>query len=252
MEIIPGRVFVATRSGEYVAIASGLSVITESGAGVIISGQGVTIASGLQVNIGSGVGVLVASGLAVILQSGAPVSIQSGTWVNIGSGVGVTAALASGTGVIVQTQSGGFVTLGSGVAIVASGLFISQVTATLSGQYVQISGQGVLISGQTVVVASGLQVIQRVPGTLRARAVQRITDLSGGQVLASAGTVAVAMKSLDGDLYVGGAQDIDFPYSGYGMVLTQGDAMTVDIQNPNLISLMAIVSGYRVSYLGQQ
>ena len=169
MEFMPGKIFVATRSGEYVSISgtvavgsgvsviaqSGIGVVIQSGAGVLISGQGVSIQSGTYVNIGSGVGVIIASGLGV-----------TGSFVTSVSGQPV--ALTSGT--LVISQSGLNVVVQSGLGVVGS--FATSV-----------SGQPVALVSGTQVNLSGLQVITLVPAALRARPVQRITDLSGGEVV---------------------------------------------------------------------
>lgn len=141
--------------------------------------------SGLQVITQSGVWVIadveviVSSGLVVIV-SGQPVAIS-----------GQPVALTSGT-------------LISSIITVYSGLFISQVPSSLSGQYVQISGQGILISGQTVVVASGLFVQMSGQGALISG--QTVVGASGlyvqisgqGVTVASGLFVSQAVTSLSG------------------------------------------------------
>lgn len=195
---------------------------TRSGIGVQISGQVVEV-SGQPVSLVSGTVVIGQSGLNVVVQSGAPVSIQSGTWVNIGSGIGII-----------------------------------QPASSLSGQYVQISGQGVLISGQTIVVASGVYTIPQSglgiligggPG-VRTRAILAVSNVSGGVTLVSGIVRSVTLKSLSGAIYVGGATGIDMPYSGFGMLLAGGEAITLDVNNFNLINACAATSGDPVSYIG--
>jgi hypothetical protein len=62
----------------------------------------------------------------------------------------------------------------------------------------------------------------------------------------------MTVRSLDGDIYLGGSSGIEYPYNGYGMLMQQGDSMTLDVNNFNLVSVCAGVSGNRVSYVGQQ
>jgi len=40
------------------------------------------------------------------------------------------------------------------------------------------------------------------------------------------------------------------PYSGYGLQLAPGDALSIDINNLNKIRVFAQISGDKVSYLG--
>ena len=231
-----------------VYIASGAVIITSiSGQAVFISGT-VNLLSGAYVNIGSGVGIqlnpayisgqylnftasspiYVASGMLVRLESGENVVINSGA--NIVTSISGQAVFISGT---VALLSGGYVNIGSGVGVITS----------ISGQAVFISGSVTLVSG--VVSLS-------VPSIIRARLSMKVTDLSGGATLASGGVVAVSLRSLDGDLWVGGSTGIEYPYSGYGMLMQQGDSLSFDVQNFNQISVVATVSGYRVAYVGQQ
>jgi len=156
---------------------------------------------------------VIQSGAGVLI-SGQGVTIASGLNVNIGSGVGVT------------IQSGIFVNVGSGIGVTVN------------------SGINVIISGQPITIAA--------PSIIRARLSMKVTDLSGGVTLASGGVTSVSLRSLDGDLWVGGSQGIEFPYSGYGMIMQQGDSLSIDAQNFNQISVVAIISGYRVAYIGQQ
>ena len=149
--------------------------------------------------------------------------------------------------------------------LVASGLFVSQVPATLSGLYIQMSGQGVIVnsqSGLNIILQSGTGVItQTISGYevsvaplmgVRTRAILAITTNSGGQVLASGNIHSVTVKSVavSADLYIGGAQGIDYPYSGYGLRLAPSEAITLDVNNFNLISVCATVANDPVSYIG--
>ena len=308
----PGKMYVSTRSGDYVNISgtvtvqSGSYVNIGSGVGVVtsISGQAVFVSgivdlkSGAYVNIGSGVGVVTSiSGQAIFISG--TVAINSGSYVNVGSGVGVVlnpayisglfientasspifvasglfvqgalTASMSGQAVfvsgIVGLLSGSYVNIGSGVGVITSisgqAVFISGIVDLKSGAYVNIgSGVGVVtsISGQAVFVSGTVNVISGTvsimpPSVIHTRAITRFSDVSGGTTLASGGIQSLSLRSLDGDIYVGGTLGIDMPYSGYGMLVQQGDALTIDIQNFNLVAICASISGYRVSYMGQQ
>jgi len=283
---------VALLSGGYVNVGSGVGVVTSiSGQAVFISGT-VALTSGGYVNIGSGVGVqlnpayisgqyvnntasspmFVASGVYVlgnltasisgqaVFVSGT-VSLTSGGFVNIGSGVGVIASISgaivtvSGQFVavsgIVDLKSGAYVNVGSGIGVVTSisgqAVFVSGIVDLKSGAYVNVgSGVGVVTS------VSGNSVIVGPPTVIRARQVMFVNNNSGGQTLSSGGIVSLSLRSLDGDIYVGGSTGIEFPYSGYGMYMSQGDTIGLDANNFNLVSVFAAISGNRVSYIGEQ
>jgi len=284
--IQPSSGFFVAMSG--VGVITSTSI---SGQAVFISGT-VSLTSGGYVNIGSGVGVqinpayisgvyvnntasspmYVASGVYVlgnltasisgqaVFVSGT-VSLTSGNWVNIGSGVGVIASISgaivtvSGQFVavsgIVDLKSGAFVNIGSGVGVVTSisgqAVFVSGTVALVSGGYVNVgSGVGVVTS------VSGNSVIVGPPTVIRARQVMFVNNNSGGQTLSSGGIVSLSLRSLDGDIYVGGSTGIEFPYSGYGMYMSQGDTIGLDANNFNLVSVFAAISGNRVSYIGEQ
>jgi len=232
---------------------------------VFVSGT-VAIISGSYVNVGSGIGVIAASGLYVItdsgqrvvLQSGTTVTIASGQFVNIGSSVSISGQAVFISGTVAVLSGTGVITSISGQAV-----FISGTVALVSGGYVNIgSGIGVMVqSGINVNVGSGIGVITSVSGNsvvigpasvIRARAILYVTNVSGGVTLQSGGIVSMTLRSLDGDIYVGGNTGVEFPYIGYGMLMQQGDSMTMDIGNFNMVSVCAGVSGNRVSYVGQQ
>jgi hypothetical protein len=199
------------------------------------------------------------SGQAVFVSG--TVSLTSGNWVNIGSGVGVIASISgaivtvSGQFVavsgIVDLKSGAYVNVGSGIGVVTSisgqAVFVSGIVDLKSGAYVNVgSGVGVVTS------VSGNSVIVGPPTVIRARQVMFVNNNSGGQTLSSGGIVSLSLRSLDGDIYVGGSTGIEFPYSGYGMYMSQGDTIGLDANNFNLVSVFAAISGNRVAYIGEQ
>ena len=250
---------VALLSGGYVNIGSGIGVLINSQSGQFVNNTASSpmfVASGVYV-----LGNLTASisGQAVFVSG--TVSLTSGNWVNIGSGVGVIASISgaivtvSGQFVavsgIVDLKSGAFVNIGSGVGVVTSisgqAVFVSGTVALVSGGYVNVgSGVGVVTS------VSGNSVIVGPPTVIRARQVMFVNNNSGGQTLSSGGIVSLSLRSLDGDIYVGGSTGIEFPYSGYGMYMSQGDTIGLDANNFNLVSVFAAISGNRVSYIGEQ
>lgn len=138
------------------------------------------------------------------------------------------------------------------------------LTIGQSGIYIIVqSGLGVVAqSGLQVVIQSGTPIIaQTVSGYeisigpsigVRTRAVLRVTANSGGTILASGNIHSVTVKavSISADLYIGGVQGIDYPYSGYGLRLATSEAVTLDVANFNLVSVCATISGDQVSYIG--
>lgn len=288
--LTPGKVFVATRAGDYVSISgsvgllagtlvtgqSGLNVVVQSGLGVVgslstsVSGQPVALTSGTLVTGQSGLHVVVESGLGVIISggtsvSGQPVALVSGTQVGL-SGLQVTTQ--SGVQVIVQSGLGVVGTFTASISGQPVALTSGTMVVDQSGLNVIVqSGLGVVgsfttsVSGQPVALVSGTQVglsglaVTTYPtpaSVVRTRGILLITDASGGQTLASGGIISLSVRSLDGDIYAGGSVGIEYPYSGYGMLMQQGDTLSLDVGNFNLVSVCASVSGYRVSYIGQQ
>jgi hypothetical protein len=147
-----------------------------------------------------------------------------------------------------------FLVAQSGLAVQMSGQGV-----LISGQQVEISGQpvalvsGTIVTGQSglnVVVQSGLGITPPKSLAIRIRAPQMLSDISGGVTLVSGLVTKVLIRSLDGDVYVGGVSGIDMPYSGFGMLLQRDDIITLPIDNFNLLNAYAIISGYRISYGG--
>lgn len=109
---------------------------------------------------------------------------------------------------------------------------------------VTTSGQITNISGQTISLA--------IPTLIRTGLTLPVASASGGVVLYSGETVSVVVKAVitnTGDIYVGGAAPYR-PYSGFGYQLSQGEPIAVDINNFNDVFVVAIVSGDKVSFLG--
>jgi hypothetical protein len=253
---------VSLLSGAWIEVVSGVTSQVESGQALYVKMSGVNATlSGIYVNatvsISSGLGVMVdkpsLSGLNIhIATSGqsyplvgsryepVTVSYTSGAVVPLTSlqdgrlRTYIYTADISGQSVIAQS--------GLGVIVQASGV----VGQMISGQamYVQMSGVNARISGIGVVIDSN-------PSSgIRARAILKVHNLSGGVALVSGIIHSVTLKSLSGAIYVGGTGAIDMPYSGYGLLLGGGEAVTFDVGNFNLVKVMAAVSGDSVSYAG--
>ena len=274
-----------------VDVSSGLHVIVESGVGVLISGQMVDVASGIEVIVESGLGVSIASGLGVSISgqhvvSAANISGQSvfiGRYMpvapTVGSGVAYIARVDS-KGILLAAISGSYVEIDSGLGVLISGQIVDVASGieviVESGLGVTIaSGLGVSISGQHVYVESGVHVVSLsgtvhvtvdnepivkvsgqtidtyTPTAVRTRDILTPTALSGGTLLLSGDVISVTVKSLSGDVYVGGVTSPDLPFSGHGLLLAAGEAWSLDIDNFNKIRVCAPVnSGDMVSYAG--
>lgn len=194
----------------------------------------VTTASGDQVNV-TGTLFTISLSAQAISVSGQPVSI---------SGQPIT--LQSGT--IVIGQSGLNVVVQSGVNVVGN----FTASASVSGQPVALTSGTIVIgqSGLNVVVQSGLPVIPPAVIAVRARAIFMVTAASGGATLNSGVVTGALIKSMDGDIYLGGTSDIDMPYSGYGILIQQGDTLSMPAANFNQINVCATISGNRIWYGG--
>jgi hypothetical protein len=163
------------------------------------------------------------------LNSGTVVIGQSGLHVNI-SGQPVTTSVS---GQPVGLVSGAVVGLSGLQVIVQSGLLV------------------IVQSGLQVFAQSGLHVVTAPASAVRARPVKLINNNSGGETLVSGGVISLILRSLDGDVYVGGSEGTEYPYSGYGLLMRQHDAVSFDVDNFNRVNVFAATSGHRVSYAGQ-
>ena len=174
---------------------------------------------------------------------------------------------------IATTISGGLAYMEVHALVDSSGVIISptnplwiqssgQGVILPSTQQIQISGQGtflpatqvVKISGDMVVVASGgitgVTATVTALTSIKTGAVKRVTGVSGGTVLFSGVVQSVTMKSLDGDIYVGGSGN-NRPYSGFGFLLDKGEGVSFDVSNFDAIYVCApATSGNRVSFYG--
>jgi hypothetical protein len=205
----------------------------------LISGDAVDI-SGQVVNI-SGQTVVVAGGVSV---SGQPIDFVSGI-VNELSGLNVIANLG---GVNITLASGTQITMQSGVGVITSisgqAVYISGVVDILSGAYVNIG------SGIGVIVQSGIDMVKRPPTIIRARPIILVQSGSGGQVLSSGQIQEATIRSLDGNIYIGSATGVDMPMSGVGVLIMQGDAVAIPIDDFSSIRVCAETSGHRVTFGG--
>jgi hypothetical protein len=273
---------VALLSGGFVNVGSGIGVIIDnklqSGQYIIMSGQGVSIASGIAYQM-SGANVIatvsVGSGLYIVM-SGQGVSIASGIAYQM-SGANVIATVSVGSGLYTVAgginraiNSGGQTILASGVIAIPSldvngNLVVmtsGQTANMISGQalFVQMSGVNTMLSGIYVIITSGIGVIQKQAafGSIFTNLISIVTAASGGMVLQSAQTSVVTLKSLSansGLILVGATAAGYYPFyvgatSGQGFVLDAGDAITLPVLNPNLISVVASYSGDKVSWIG--
>jgi hypothetical protein len=141
---------------------------------------------------------------------------------------------------------------------IASGTYVltSGVTIAVSGNVV-VSGQ-VIISG-AVSIESGAYFIGEfnVPVASAVYVVTsgnplKIPSDSGGVTLVSKEVATVTVKSLaanSGDIYLGGVEEGEYPYSGQGFVLGIGEALNIDIDNIGKVRACAAISGDRVTYI---
>ena len=216
-------------SGSY--RASGVGVLVQSGHGVLVSGQTVAIASG----------AIIASGLNVVgifsSTSASPVYIIN----HLSSQIIMTSGVYRASGVGVLVQSGHGVLISGQTVIAASGVY-------------HASGIGVVIqSGVGVTLNSAAYVTPLPAGGIITRAILGTTAASGGQIICSSESIAcrsLTLKSLSGTLYIGGTAQSNMPFIGYGMLITAGEAVTLEVNNFNLVRACAAVSGDTLSVLG--
>ncbi|KKN87077.1 hypothetical protein LCGC14_0263470 [marine sediment metagenome] len=241
---------------------SGETVVAASGARVLISGQMVQVASGL-VQIASGLGVVgrITSGMIslpatqVVKVSGETVTpasgarvLVSGQMVQVASGPFIA---VSGQGVMLPaTQvvkvSGETVFVASGARVLVSG----QMVQVASGPFVAVSGQGVMLPATQVVKVSGETVSIEVPGAVITGALLAVPSGSGGTIVTSGAVKSAIIKSLSGDVFVGGSVATQMPYSGFGFLLAYGEAVSLDIDNFGRARVVANISGDFVTFIG--
>jgi len=107
------------------------------------------------------------------------------------------------------------------------------LVASVSGNVVNTSGQGFYT-----------------PTEVKTGSLRIVSAASGGVVLHSGAVLTAVVKAvtLSGDIYVGGATNR--PYSGFGLVLQDAEAVNLDIDDFSRIFVCATVSGDRVSFAG--
>lgn len=239
--LISGQV--VSVSGQSVALASGTVSFGQSGLHVtayvsgqtaqMISGQALYVQMSGVTNELSGLNVVVQSGLGVVGSFSASVS-------------GQPVALVSGT--LVVSQSGLNVIVQSGLGVVGS------FSASVSGQPVALTSGTIVVgqSGISVIFRSGTNMsVEALPSTgVRTRAILACTTNSAGTQLVSGVVHSVTIKALSGAMYVGGAAGVDMPYSGYGMLLAGGEAITIDVGNFNQVRVCAATNNDPISYIG--
>jgi len=193
--------------------------------------------------------------------------------------IGATTAFAAISGQVVKVSgevvkvSGEQIVVASG-AYLASGLYVvTAVTTNISGQPVfvhsgeihvvsgainVVSGQVIAkISGEFIVVTSGVIVSKvsgevvdiKVPTSVTSGGLFVVTAASGGAILTSGPCISATIKAMSvnsGDIYISGNP----MQSGQGFVLEKGEAINLDVDNFGRVSLLAMISGDRVTYVG--
>ncbi len=231
---------------------SGQTVIAKiSGEAVRISGQLVPISGAIYAEV-SGQVVARISGQTVISKVSGEALRISGQMVGLMSGQRVIGQISGQlipiSGAIYAEVSGQVIAKISGQRIVISNLeFVTPGQISVSGNSVLVSGEAVRISGQLVAVSGRIDLM--VPNLIRTRDFLVPTAGSGGTALDSGVCVSVTIKSLSGDVLIGG--DSEPPMSGHGFLLAAGEAVTYDLDNLPRVRVMARLpanSGNWVSY----
>lgn len=126
----------------------------------------------------------------------------------------------------------------------------------IGGGGTSMSGVVVKISGETVNLASGASVITNAANTVVINNSGNplvLTDLSGGVSLWSGVVKTVTLKAPSansGDVYIGGHENGQMPYSGQGLPLEPGDVVVITINQLGHVKCMGVVSGFtRLAYL---
>lgn len=133
----------------------------------------------------------------------------------------------------------------------ASGTAVS-TTVTLSGATINISGAPVKISGETVIgKISGQPTTITSATSVITAAHLVVTAASGGTQLGSNTVFRATVRynpSQSGFMWLGSTTNP--PVSGTGLMLSTGDSYTADINNTNLLRIVATISGEKASYIG--
>lgn len=153
-----------------------------------------------------------------------------------------------------------------GVTILSSNISVS--TSVNSGLFVVV-GSGNYMSGMGVVTSvSGNMLATLTPTQGRSRGNVPVSSASGGDILASGDCISITIRMLNkgsggavtqsGLILVGFDAAGERPYasssgiagynSSYGFILTQGDAVTYNIDNMNRLRVYSMLSGEYISY----
>ena len=264
-------------SGSFVFVSG--QPVNVSGSVVNVSGQVVSVSGGVAKISGETVTAKVSGEtmrLSFLEVSGTfvnPYVTQSGKGI---SGiphklvVGFSGDAVSVSGNVIVTSVSGNVVNISGSIITISGNAVS-----VSGGVVKISGETVIakVSGETInstVVVSGNVAIASVDtvsgaamlmadstlSTFQAFQTLLITSASGGIQLNSGFSRVVSVRNIGVSgcvMFVGSSGTSRAPWvnssqSGFGWKLEDGDAISIPIQHANLIRVVSLTSGQRISY----
>jgi RNase P/RNase MRP subunit p29 len=247
-------------SGETVVVASGPFIKA------MISGQMVTIASGTGPILieTSGELVKVSGEWVIALTSGQVAKISGETII-----AKVSGQVAKVSGEVLVAKTSGEVAKISGETIIAK---VSGEVAKISGEVMKVSGEILIgktsgevvkISGETLSVNSGtgpIMTAAKQPTVVNTYITRPVANLSGGICVVSGGASipvrAAIVKCLSGysDMYVGGSgtpvSASNRPLSSFGMMLCEGEAVSLDIDNLNAIYASAPLSGHPLSVIG--
>ena len=200
-----------------VIVSSGLPVVVQSGLGVLISGQHVFVESGVHV-------------VADIAESGIGVQVQSGAHVII-SGQPVT---VSGDHVFVE--SGVHVVIESGVGVTAT------VVTDVSGQPIHVGCADTIRTGKLVQVLGGTS------GSATAGSGGMSLCVSGYWCSGPIHTIIVKNIAGNDSVYIGEVNCK--PYSGYGFLLAEKEAINLDYCDVCDVYVFAQTSGQYVTWIG--
>lgn len=125
----------------------------------------------------------------------------------------------------------------------------ASVTVDISGDPVTVSGNTVQISGQIVNTSGNVAV--EFGTSLRTAGLTQATSLSGGVLLGSGAVFSVTMISISGNapMWVGGVGSFA-PFSGTGLIVYPGSAVSLKVNAVDTIRVFAETSGQKVSWLG--
>ena len=89
--------------------------------------------------------------------------------------------------------------------------------------------------------------------TLAVESIVTPTASSGGTAIGSGAVSQVIIKNMSGnaDVWIGSSGAAKAPYSGFGFSLADQEAITVNVNNINVIRVCANVSGEAVTVIGR-